>query len=189
MNEPHNETWIQSVHQSHSRPRLFCTNVFIRQPWRTRVRADDEPRKQQQTLQSLHWQLQAQKPSGVTQWQLVEYKFTQIGEQWQKQRTGGYLATFADGAFLPNHSVRVHICDVNGKVPAAAGHAASDRHTQGVIWLLGKSDCLLVAGGLLTGVLDRVSTEGKNFKVNKMTLESQLRWWKRWSDKVTYVKK
>lgn len=73
------------------------------------------------------------------------------------------MATFADGTFLPNHPVRVHVCDVNGKVPAAAGHSASDCHTQRVVRLLGQSDCLLVAGGLLTGVLDRVNTERRNF--------------------------
>lgn len=87
-----------------------------------------------------------------------------------------YISTFADGPLLTDYSVRVHVCDVNGKVPAAAGHAASNRHTQGVIRLLGQSDRLLVASGLLTRVLDRENTERKNVKVNETThIESQLR--------------
>lgn len=77
------------------------------------------------------------------------------------KKRNGSLATFADGPLLSHHSVRVHICDVNGKVPAAAGHAAGHRHTQGVVGLLCQSDCLLVACGLLTGVLDGANTERK----------------------------
>lgn len=82
-----------------------------------------------------------------------------------KKRRGGYLATFADGPLLPHNSVRVHVCDVNGKVPAAAGHATSDCHPQGVVRLLGQSDCFLVAGRLLTRVLGRANTERKNNNV------------------------
>lgn len=80
-----------------------------------------------------------------------------------EKRNGGSLATFADGPLLSHHSVNVHICDVNGKVPAAAGHAAGYRHTQGVVRLLCQSDCLLVACRLLTGVLDGANTERKHF--------------------------
>lgn len=80
-----------------------------------------------------------------------------------------YLSTFADGPLLPDYSIRIHVCDVNGKVPTAARHAAGNRHTKGVVRLLGQSDCLLVAGGLLTRVLERTNTEKKKVKVNKTT--------------------
>lgn len=90
-----------------------------------------------------------------------------------RKKGGCYFATFADGALLPHDSIGVHVCDVNGKVPAAAGHAAGDRHTQGVVRLLGQSDCLLVAGWLLTGVLGRANTERKNNGIIRIEMRTR----------------
>lgn len=66
-----------------------------------------------------------------------------------------FLVTFTDGAFLSYHSVRIHVGDINGKVPPSTRHAPSHRHTQGVIWLLCQTNCLLIACRLLTRVLHR----------------------------------
>ena len=62
---------------------------------------------------------------------------------------------FEDGALLSHHSIRVHVCDVDGEVPPSAGHAARHRHAQGVVRLLSQCDRLLIAGRLLTRVLHR----------------------------------
>lgn len=66
-----------------------------------------------------------------------------------------FLATFADGAFLTHHSIRIHVGDINGKVPPSTRHATSHCHTQGIIWLLSQTNCLLITCRLLTRVLHR----------------------------------
>lgn len=76
------------------------------------------------------------------------------GERHQRASLAVHC-TFADGALLSHHSIRVHVCDVDGEVPPSAGHAARHRHTQGVVRLLSQCDCLLIACRLLTRVLHR----------------------------------
>ena len=63
------------------------------------------------------------------------------------------VITFADGPLLSHHPVLVHVGDVDGEVPAPAGHPARHRHAQRVVGLLGKCHSLLVARGLLARVL------------------------------------
>lgn len=71
--------------------------------------------------------------------------------------------TFAYGTLLAYNSVGVHVCDVDGQVPTAAGHAAGHGHAQRVVRLLGQRNRLLVAGGLLARVLR--DSQSINFRV------------------------
>lgn len=71
---------------------------------------------------------------------------------------------------MTHHSVRVHVRDIDGQVPPSAGHAPRNRHAQGVVGLFSERDRLLIAGGLLTRVLE----EGERKRKLKWTIYSHV---------------
>lgn len=88
-----------------------------------------------------------------------------------------FTCTFADGALLSNHSIRVHVCHVDREVPPSTGHSSCHSHTQGVVGLFGQCNRLFIAHRLLTSVLWREKrTEGGFLASERCTVLWSLPW-------------